>query len=284
MALPLRLRRTAYAIVVPWMALTVVLYVLALVGGFVETWGRDYTLTLKHFVKAFEVTTGAGGIVWAGAAWNSFGTTVTLASIAAPLTAGLGLLIAWLIARQRFAGRGAFEFLTLLSFAIPGTVIGIAYVIAFNVPPIEITGTALVIVLCFMFRNLPVGVRAGVAAMSQLDRSLDEASLTLRASGGRTLARVVLPLLRPAVAGALVYAFVRAMTTVSAVIFLVSAEYDLATVYIIGRVVNGDYGVALAYCAVLILLMAAAIALIQRLVGTRQLGRREAPAPAGQPA
>ena len=283
-ALPARLQRMAYAVVVPWMALTVVLYALALAGGFVETWGRDYTLTLKHFIKAFEITTGAGGIVWAGAAWNSFWTTLTLASIAAPLTAGLGLLIAWLIARQRFAGRAAFEFLTLLSFAIPGTIIGIAYVIAFNVPPIEITGTALVIVLCFMFRNLPVGVRAGVAAMSQVDRSLDEASLTLRASGGRTLARVVLPLLRPAITAALVYAFVRAMTTVSAVIFLVSAEYDLATVYIIGRVVNGDYGVALAYCAVLILLMAAAIALIQRLVGARQLGRREARAPAGQPA
>jgi iron(III) transport system permease protein len=120
-------------------------------------------------------------------------------------------------------------------------------------------------------------VRAGVAAMSQLDRSLDEASLTLRASGGRTLLRVVLPLLRPAITGALVYSFVRAMTTVSAVIFLVSAEYDLATAYIIGRVINGDYGVALAYCTVLILLMVAAIVLIQWLVGGRRIGRRAAP-------
>ncbi len=280
--LPDGARRAALALVLPWMALTVVIYALALVGGFVETWGRDYTITLKHFIKAFEVTTGAGGLVWSGAAWNSFWTTVMLAAIAAPLTAGLGLLVAWLIARQPFAGRGAFEFMTLLSFAIPGTIIGIAYVIAFNVPPIEITGTALVIVLCLVFRNLPVGVRAGVAAMSQLDRSLDEASLTLRASGGRTLTRVVLPLLRPAIAGALVYSFVRAMTTVSAVIFLVSAEYDLATAYIIGRVINGDYGVALAYCTVLILLMVAAIVLIQGLVGKRRIGRAAAPGALGQ--
>ena len=68
----------------------------------------------------------------------------------------------------------------MLSFAVPGTVIGVAYVLAFNVPPIEITGTAMIIVLCFVFRNMPVGVRAGMAAMSQIDRSLDEASLTLR--------------------------------------------------------------------------------------------------------
>ena len=59
----------------------------------------------------------------------------------------------------------------------------------------------------------------------------------------------MLPLLRPAVVGALVYGFVRAVTTVSAVVFLVSAEYELATTYIIGRVINGDYGVAIAYAA-----------------------------------
>jgi iron(III) transport system permease protein len=257
-----------------WAGLTLVIYAIALLGGFAETWGRDHTLTLKHFAKAFDVTVGSHGIVWAGAAWHSFGTTVMLALIAAPITAALGQLTAWLIARQSYAGRGAFEFGTLLSFAVPGTVIGVAYVLAFNVPPLEITGTAVIIVLCFVFRNLPVGVRAGVAAMSQVDPSLDEASRMLRARSPRTLARVLLPLLKPAIVAALTYGFVRAMTTVSAVVFLVSAEYDLATTYIIGRVVNGDYGVAIAYCAVLIVLMAAVVGAINLLVGTRRLGRR----------
>ena len=68
------------------------------------------------------------------------------------------------------------------------------------------------------------------------------------------------------------------MTTVSAVIFLVTAENELATTYIIGRVGNGDYGVALAYCTVLILLMLVIIGLIQFLVGERKLGRRKAAA------
>ena len=66
------------------------------------------------------------------------------------------------------------------------------------------------------------------------------------------------------------------MTTVSAVIFLVTAEHDLATTYIIGRVGNGDYGVALAYCSVLMLLMLVSAWVIQQLVGERQLGRRTA--------
>jgi iron(III) transport system permease protein len=163
----------------------------------------------------------------------------------------------------------------MLSFAIPGTVIGISYILAFNVPPIELTGTGIILVICFVFRNMPVGVRAGIAAMSQLDKSLDEASLTLRANTFTTVRRVILPLLRPAIIAALVFSFVRAITAISAVIFLVSANYDMATSYIIGRVENGDYGLAIAYSSVLILVMMAAIALVQLVVGERRLGRKQ---------
>jgi iron(III) transport system permease protein len=272
--LPPSARRWAQAVALPWAVFTLVLYGFAFVGGFVKVWGRDYTPTFDHYLKAFAIERGPDGLIWSGAAWNSFWTTVTLASIAAPLTALLGLLAAWLLVRQRFAGRSTLEFATMLSFAVPGTVIGVAYVFAFNVPPIEITGTALIIVICFVFRNMPVGVRAGMAAMSQIDRSLDEASLTLRGRAPQTLLYVVLPLLRPAIVGSLVYGFVRAVTTVSAVVFLVTAEYELATTYIILRVINGDYGLAIAYSCALIVLMLAAILLIQFAVGERRLGRR----------
>ena len=280
MPLPRGVRRLVQGVALPWMAFTLLVYGFAFTGGFVKIWGRDYTPTLEHFRSAFALDWGEHGLVWSGTAWNSFFTTFELAFIAAPLTAALGLLIAWLLARTQFKGQGAFEFAALLAFAIPGTVLGVSYILAFNVPPLELTGTALIIVLCFVFRNLPVGVRAGTAAFKQLDRSLDEASLMLRASSLQTLRHVVLPLLKPALVAALVYSFVRSVTTVSAVIFLVTAEYELATTYIIGRVGNGDYGIALAYCTVLIVLMAIVTALIQWAVGERKLGRRRA---GGQP-
>ena len=273
--LPTVIRRFAKILFYPWLAFSVVIYCFALMGGVVKTWGRDYTLTLQHFQAAFDVQWGEFGMVWAGTAWSSLFTTVKLAGIAAPVTAALGLLIAFLIARVPFRGQKIFEFAALLAFAIPGTVLGVSYVLAFNIPPFELTGTGLIIILCFVFRNLPVGVRAGTAAFKQLDKSLDEASLMLRASTATTLHRVLLPLLKPALVAALIYSFVRAMTTVSAVIFLVTAEYELATTYIIGRVGNGDYGIALAYCTVLIILMSLATAAIQWLVGERKLGRRE---------
>jgi iron(III) transport system permease protein len=165
-------------------------------------------------VKAFGIEWGSHGMIWAGAGWSSFWTTVKLSAIAAPVTAALGLLAAYLLTRQRFAGQSLFEFGTMLSFAIPGTVIGISYILAFNVPPIEITGTALILVACNVFRNMPVGVRAGIASMSQIDGSLDEASATLGARGFTVLRTILLPLLKPAVIAALVYSFVRAMTSV----------------------------------------------------------------------
>lgn len=272
--LPAWVRKIAYAVAIPWACLTIAVYSLALAGGFVKVWGRDWTPTLSHFGRAFSVEWTSAGIIWTGGAWSSFFTTMTLAAIAAPLTAGFGLLAAWLLSRQRFAGRGALEFALMLSFCVPGTVIGVAYILTYNVPPLEITGTAVILVICFVFRNMPVGVRSGMAAMSQLDKSLDEAAATLRASTFRSLRTVVLPLLKPAIVTALVYSFVRAMTTVSAVIFLVSAQHEMATVFIINRVINGDYGIAIAYASVLIVMMMAAIGLIQLLVGERRLGRR----------
>lgn len=274
--LPAGLRRAVYAIAGAWTLFTLVVYATIFYGSFVKLWGVDFSLTLDHYVKAFAVGWNDFGIHWRGSAWSSFWTTIQIALISAPLTAAIGLLTAYLLVRQDFAGKQSFEFATMLSFAIPGTVIGVSYVIAFNVPPIELTGTGIILVLSFIFRNMPVGVRAGIASMAQIDRSLDESSLTLGASSWQTFRRVVLPLLKPAILAALVYSFVRAMTAISAVIFLVSAQYDMSTSYIVGRVENNEYGIAIAYSAVLIAVMLAVIGLMQLVVGRRDIGRRKA--------
>lgn len=270
--LPRALDVAVRAIALPWAAFTLAMYAMIVFGGFVKLWGHDHTLTSAHFEDLFAVSDG----VATGGAWDSLLTTIEVAAISAPLTALFGLLTAYLLARQRFRGRDLFELGTMLSFAIPGTVVGVSYILAFNLPPIELTGTGAILVICFVFRNMPVGIRAGLATLSQIDPSLDEASLTLGASSATTVRRVILPLLKPAVVAALVYGFVRAMTAVSAVIFLVSADYNLATTYILGRVENGDYGPAIAYSAVLIVLMVLVIGLIEVGVGQRKVGRRGA--------
>ncbi|SDG88918.1 ABC transporter permease [Pelagibacterium luteolum] len=273
--LPGPLKAAAYAAVMPWVIFTLGVYAIVLIGGIVNDVGRwDLTPTLRHLATAFSFEIGENGLQFYGSAWDSLQTTLLVSAIAAPLTTAIGILTAWLISRQDFAGKGSFEFGTMLSFAIPGTVVGVAYVAAFNVPPVDITGTMTILVICFMFRNMPVGMRAGLAALSQIDRSMEEASQTMGANGFLTLRTVVLPLIRPAIFTSMVYAFVTAMTAVSAVIFLVSARHNMATAYIMGRVENGEYALAIAYSAVLMVIMIACIALIQLFIGKRQLGRR----------
>jgi iron(III) transport system permease protein len=273
--LPKRVAWACFATALPWAAFTAVLYILIVIGGFVVDIGRaDFTPTLDHFRTGFLVEMTERGLNWTGSAWDSFFTTVMVSAIAAPLTTVIGLLTAYVVARQDFVGRRSFEFMTMLSFAIPGTVIGIAYIVAFNVPPFELTGTGAILVICFVFRNMPVGVRAGLAALSQIDKSLDEASLTLRAGSSYTVRRIIAPLLRPAIVATLVFSFVHAMTAVSAVIFLVSARHDMATSYIVGRVEVGEYALAIAYSTLLIVFMLLVIGLIKLLVGERNLGRR----------
>jgi iron(III) transport system permease protein len=275
-ALPDGLRWACTGTAVAWIGFTLACYAVIFVGGLVKDIGRgEMTLVLTHMIDGFGIDWSAGWPRFVGSAWNSFFTTVEVAAIAAPLTAIVGLLSAYVITRHRFAGRAAFEFLTMVSFAVPGTVIGVAYIVAFNVAPIELTGGLAILVLCFVFRNMPVGVRAGIAALAQIDKSLDEASSTLRASTWRTLTQIVLPLLKPAIVATLVFSFTHAMTAVSAVIFLATAKYNLATVYIIGRVEAGEYPLAIAYSTILMLFMLAVLMLVQRLTGAAKLGRRE---------
>ena len=274
--LPDGLRRLCSGTALAWIGFTLACYAVIVIGGFVKDIGRgDMTPALAHLVAGFGIEWNGLTPRFTGSAWDSFFTTIEVAAVAAPLTAAVGLLSAYVITRHQFAGRRAFEFLTMVSFAVPGTVIGVAYIVAFNVAPMELTGGMAILVFCFVFRNMPVGVRAGIAALAQIDKSLDEASSTLRASTWRTLTQIVLPLLKPAIVATLVFSFTHAMTAVSAVIFLATAKYNLATVYIIGRVEAGEYSLAIAYSTVLMVFMLVVLLLVQRFAGVATLGRRE---------
>ncbi|MFV0549079.1 MAG: ABC transporter permease [Limnobaculum xujianqingii] len=252
-----------------WIAFNVLLYGSIFYGSFTVNWGVDYTLTLENFVKLF-------GQGFSDGAWPSLIDTLIFAGIAAPITAFFGLLIAYIVVRQQFHGKKTIEFITMLCFAVPGTVAGVSYILAFNSAPVYLTGTAVIVVISMVMRNVPVGIRAGIAGLGQLDKSLDEASLSLRAGSLRTIIYILLPLLRPAILSALIYSFVRAMTTVSAIIFLVTPDTRVATSYILNRVEDGEYGIAIAYGSILIVVMLAIILIFDYLVGEARIARSKA--------
>ncbi|WP_449354181.1 ABC transporter permease [Virgibacillus natechei] len=221
----------------------VLFYGTIVVGAFVEIWGVDYSLSLKHFKYVFD--TGLGTIK----------DTVIIAVIATPIMVLLGMIISFLTVRVSFPGKKLVEIGSILLFAVPGTVVGIGYLLSFNSPPLAITGTAAILILVLVFRYMSLGIEAGTNALMQIDSSLEEASKSLNANGFTTFWKITFPLLRSALFSSAIYAFTRALTSISAVIFLVSASWNLMTVAILSAVDFGKLGVAAAYCVILFVIV-----------------------------
>jgi iron(III) transport system permease protein len=230
-------------------------YATIVVGAFSRAWGADHSLTLRNFGYVFAV--GAQAIK----------DTLIIAVTSSPLAGLLGMAIAFLVSRRRFPGRQAMEFISILNFAVPGTVIGIGYILAFNQRPLLLTGTALILITNFLFRYIPVGIQSGMAGLRQIDPSIEEAATNLGASSHVTFRRITLPLLVPAFFSGLVFSFVRAMTAISAAIFLVSADWNLMTVQILSQTEAGRLGAAAAFSVLLILIILLAIGVIRLILG-----------------
>lgn len=243
-----------YAFVVFFGVIVVMFYGIIILGAVTKVWGFDYTLTLEHFRYIFSIDL------------KTVVDTLIVAVVTTPISGILAMLIAFLIVRRNFPGKGLLEFGSILSYAVPGTVVGIGYILAFNGAPLYLTGTFTILVLCFVFRYMPVGIQTGVAVLRQIDPSIEEAAQNLGASTMTAFRKVTLPLIAPAFFSALVYGFVRAMTAISAAIFLVSANWNLMTAQILTQVGSGRLGVAAAYSILVIAIVLVAILVINAVV------------------
>lgn len=257
--LPVWLERVLQGILALWGLAVVLLYFSIFFGSFVQIWGINNSFTFKHYVDLSNL--GLPVLV----------KTAQLAFISAIIATLVGFLIAYLVSRQQFWGRGLLEVGSMLSFATPGTVMGVAYILAFNSGPWLLTGTGTVIVLALVFRNMPAAVRGVISGLSQIDKSLEEASILLRAPSSTTLRRVLLPLLIPQLLAGLVFAFVRGMTAISQIIFLISPGNALATVLMLRWIEQGDLGRGAAMATVMILGLLVVILILFAV--SRRLGR-----------
>ena len=230
------------------------LYGTIVAGCFVKNWGIDYTFSLANIREAFS------------RGKDALRDTVILASAATPIAGILAMVAALLLVRKAFAGKRLLEALLLTPFALPGTLMGISYILAFNKPPLVLVGTAAIIVINYVVRELPVGVEGGIAALRQIDPSIEEAAADLGADAATVFRDVVLPLVRPAFISSLSYTFVRSMTAVSAVIFLISARWYHLTVLIYNFSENLRFGLASVLATALILIVLATFGLLRLLV------------------
>lgn len=228
------------------------MYILIPISSFTRLFGIDNSISLYNYIEIFKYQNRVSPIL----------ITIALSIIATIITSIFAMVIAFLIVRKNFLGKTFIEFTIMMGLAIPGTIIGIGYAISYNkvyyIPFTNIqliptlTGTGFIIIMAFIIRSLPVGVRSSIAALNQIDPSIEEASTILGASTFTTFTKVTVPMIRESFMTGLIYSFARSMTLVSTVIFLVSAKWKLLTPIIMDNVDQGRIGIASAYCTILI--------------------------------
>lgn len=234
-----------------------IMYALVPLGSLFKIWGRDYSLSLKWYQYIFKNN-----------GWRVFTDSIMLSLVASPITAFLSMIIAYLVVKRKFAGKGIMEFVAMLAMAVPGTVLGVGFIRGFNSGLFHtgflsgIYGTAAILVIVFVVRSLPIGTRSAIAALRQIDKSIEEAAYDMGANSGKVFTTVTLPLIRDSFISSLVTTFVRSITAISAVILLVTPKYLLITVRINEFAEKGSYGVACAYATVLIIITYAAISIM----------------------
>ena len=238
-------------------AFVMVLYLLVIFGSLFKIWGRNYSLSLKWYHYIFK-----------NSGYKVFLDSIWLSLIASPITALFSMIIAYLVVKRNFTGKGFMEFAAMLAMAVPGTVLGVGFIRGFNSGLFHtglmegLYGTGAILVIVFIVRSLPIGTRSGIAALRQIDKSIEESAYDLGADSLKVFMTVTLPLIKDSFFSGLVTTFVRSITAISAVILLVTPSYLLITVRINEHAEKGNYGIACAYATVLIIITYTAIMLM----------------------
>ena len=232
----------------------IIMYIMIPFGALFKLWGRDYSLSLKWFEYLFKY----GGL-------KAFKDSFVLSIIAAPITALMSMVIAYLVVKKKFKSKAFIEFVSMLAMAVPGTVLGIGFIRGyangiFQTGALQgIYGTAVILIIVFVVRSLPVGTRSGISALRQIDKSIEESAYDLGAGSGKVFTSVTLPLIKDSFFSGLVTSFVRSITAISAIILLVTPQFLLITCQINEFAEKGYYGVACAYATVLIAIVYASV-------------------------
>jgi iron(III) transport system permease protein len=231
------------AVVTPISLMIVLCFGMIFVGAFTKIIMIDNSFTLEHFHSPNGIRSLLTSLKF------SFG-----AAILAPI---IGVTLSYILVRKRIPLKRVVEFMALLGFAVPGTVMGVGYIVFFNSPPLKLTGTFMILIINEAFRNLSVSLEAGVGKLHQIDVAIEEAAIDMGAGSFRTFTGIVLPLISSALAAGFVYTFMVGMIAVSAVIFLISPGNNLASLYILAVAEEGFLGMA---CAISVMLIGVVMA------------------------
>ena len=239
------------------------MYICVPFGALFPTWGRKFTpFTFKWFEQVFTKYRGL----------DAFRDSFVLSLIAAPITALLSMIISYLVVKRKFRGKGFIEAVSILAMAVPGTVLGVGYIRGFASGIFHtgflqgLYGTGAILVIVFIVGSLPTGTRAGISALRQIDKSIEESAYDMGADSFKVFTSVTLPLIKDSFLSGLVTAFVRSITAISAIILLVTPSYLLITVKINEFAEKGDFSIACAFATILIIITYGSVLLMNFII------------------
>jgi len=218
-------------------------------GAFTNIWGHDFTFSLRHLSAVWEQ------------GFRSVKNSLRFAFLVALFGPLLGICTAYFLQKSKSFTKRFFEFLAILPYAVPGPVMGISYVLAFNSQPLLLTGTFFIVVFVSIIRELPISFNAGKAVLHQVAGNLEQASKDLGSNRWDTLTRVIFPLMAPAYRVGMVHAFIHAMITIGAIIFLITPRNKVVTFEIFTAVNSGRLGEGAAFALLLIIMTVAGLSL-----------------------
>lgn len=199
--------------------------------------------------------------------WHTY--FLGLCAIAAVLV--LGVLIAYLSVRKRNILNSILDVITMFPFIIPGSVLGIAFVFAFNKSPIILTGTALIMIISFAVRRMPYTVRSSTAILGNISPSIEEAAISLGASDMTTFRKITVPMMMPGVLSGAIMSWVTIISELSSSIILYTNSTQTLTVSIYTEVIRGNYGNASAYATILTVTSILSLLLFYKVTGRRDV-------------
>lgn len=199
--------------------------------------------------------------------WNTYG--LGLVSIAVIVI--LGIIISYLTVRKKSALNSALDTITMFPYIIPGSVLGISFLFAFNNPPVLLSGTALIMIIAFAIRRMPYTIRSSTAIIGQISPSVEEAAISLGASEMRTFAKVTVPMMMPGVLAGAIMSWVTVISELSSSIILYTNSTQTLTISIYTEVIRGNYGNASAYSTVLTITSILSLLLFFKLTGKRDV-------------
>jgi iron(III) transport system permease protein len=236
--------------------LLIMVYGVLVLSAFVEAYPFNFRPTLKHFA-------------YVGAHFTSLRNSLVYSISAAALCTIFAALLAFLVQRKVWTGRGVVDFLAIVPAAVPGIFFGIGYATAFNQRWLDWMDRGALITISMIFWNIPIGYRAALAGLQQIDRSIDEAATSMGASSLRSFRDVLAPILSGALTTGFTTTFVRAITTLSVVIFLFTPSTTVATITIFQLVNDFNWGGASAFTVSVITMAILVLLVIWRIAGRR---------------